>query len=161
VGCEPKPQQRARVVGSHEKANQRYKGHHGHDGHHRHRQEPQEDLEGSKASQAAKKFRLWADGPNFDIDLRQNVIALVGRTAYLTCRVLDRGNNTVIIMSIIGDFVRKRQTDCHVCRVILKNSKTFVCNRTKWHGTSQIFAWHFSRQNVFKIMESCLLFFQL
>jgi hypothetical protein len=27
------------------------------------------------------------------------------------------------------------------------------------HGTSQIFAWHFSRQNVFKIMESCLLFF--
>ena len=43
-----------------------------------------------------ENFKLWDDGPNFDTNLQQNVVSLVDRTAYLTCRVFDRGNKTVI-----------------------------------------------------------------
>ena len=42
-----------------------------------------------------ENFKLWDDGPNFDTNLQQNVVSLVDRTAYLTCRVFDRGNKTV------------------------------------------------------------------
>ena len=51
------------------------------------------------------KFKLWEDGPNFDTSLRQNVVALVGRTAYLTCRVFDRGNKTVSLSNFF-DFIQ-------------------------------------------------------
>ena len=43
-----------------------------------------------------ENFKLWDDGPNFDTNLQQNVVSLVDRTAFLTCRVFDRGNKTVI-----------------------------------------------------------------
>jgi len=41
------------------------------------------------------EFKLWEDGPNFDTEMRQDVVALEGKNAYLTCRVFDRGNKTV------------------------------------------------------------------
>lgn len=37
---------------------------------------------------------LWAD-PYFDIMMPKNVTALVGKSAYLTCRVRNLGNRTV------------------------------------------------------------------
>ena len=40
-------------------------------------------------------FKLWGEGPNFDTDLPQDVLALRGRSAFLTCRVFDRQNRTV------------------------------------------------------------------
>jgi len=40
-------------------------------------------------------FRLWSSGPNFDTDLPQDVLGIVGQTAYLTCRVFDRTNKTI------------------------------------------------------------------
>lgn len=97
VGGDPKPQhlERTRVVGlEHTKSNQRFKDHR------RHRTNSKSHSEETKKTSAKPaeletKFKLWADGPNFDTNLRQNVVALVGRTAYLTCRVFDRGNKTV------------------------------------------------------------------
>ncbi len=93
VGGEPKPQhrERARVVGL-KNAQRAHAG-----------QRLRERKHNSSASTDAlsekeagnSKFRLWDEGPNFDTDLRQDVTALVGRSAYLTCRVLDRGNKTV------------------------------------------------------------------
>ena len=44
---------------------------------------------------APDRFKLWKDGPNFDTDLPQNVMAVEGKTAYLACRVFDRDNKTV------------------------------------------------------------------
>ena len=89
--------ERTRVVGlEHTKSNQRFKDHR------RHRTNSKSHSEETKKTSAKPaeletKFKLWADGPNFDTNLRQNVVALVGRTAYLTCRVFDRGNKTVIL----------------------------------------------------------------
>lgn len=40
-------------------------------------------------------FRLWESGPNFDTKLPQNVTAIHGKTAQLTCKVYDLGNKTV------------------------------------------------------------------
>ena len=105
VGGDPKSQpqhlERTRVVGlDHQTAkqkpgNQRYKSHRRH---HSSSTIPSK-VEASEKKQNVKlvndKFKLWEDGPNFDTSLRQNVVALVGRTAYLTCRVFDRGNKTV------------------------------------------------------------------
>ena len=95
MGGIPKPQhlERTRVLsvgGSH-----RYKNH----GHHRHEASKQHESKLEKDAQLLNNetFKLWDDGPNFDTNLRQNVVALVGRTAYLTCRVFDRGNKTVTI----------------------------------------------------------------
>ena len=48
-----------------------------------------------KVEEKPKAFRLWEDGPNFDTDMRQDVVALEGKNAYLTCRVFDLGNHTV------------------------------------------------------------------
>lgn len=88
VGCDPKPnpQQRARVVGMNVK-------HHSNNRHRSRMMEKHEEQQEKPVEE--KKFRLWADGPNFDTDLRQDVTALVGRSAYLTCRVFERGNKTV------------------------------------------------------------------
>ena len=105
VGGDPKPQhlERTRVVGlEHTKSNQRFKDHR------RHRtnsksssvEESKKTSETKPKAELEAKFKLWADGPNFDTSLRQNVVALVGRTAYLTCRVFDRGNKTVILAFI-------------------------------------------------------------
>ena len=96
VGGDPKPQhlERTRVVGVH------YKGHRG-----RHHASIKEK-EVKKEPEKPKDFHLWADGPNFDTNLRQNVVALIGRTAYLNCRVFDRGNKTVRHVSV---FVKEIQ----------------------------------------------------
>ena len=54
------------------------------------------------APQTEKKkpgFRLWSSGPNFDTDLPQDVSGVVGQTAYLTCRVFDRTNKTVSLVT--------------------------------------------------------------
>ena len=96
MGGIPKPQhlERTRVlsVGSHRR---------NHGQHHRHeasKQHAESKLEKDAQLQLNNEtFKLWDDGPNFDTNLRQNVVALVGRTAYLTCRVFDRGNKTVTI----------------------------------------------------------------
>ena len=58
---------------------------------------------GEKESEEGKRrlvkdpsaFKLWGEGPNFDTDLPQDVLALRGRSAFLTCRVFDRQNRTV------------------------------------------------------------------
>ena len=115
VGGIPKPQhlERTRVLsvgGSH-----RYNKNHGH-----HRHEASKQHESSKLEKDAQllnneTFKLWEDGPNFDTNLRQNVVALVGRTAYLTCRVFDRGNKTVTIF--IGS--SSRYTTVFTFRVFL------------------------------------------
>jgi len=87
VGGDPKPQhlERTRVVGVH------YKGHRGR----HHATASIKEKEAKKEPEKPKDFHLWEDGPNFDTNLRQNVVALIGRTAYLNCRVFDRGNKTV------------------------------------------------------------------
>ena len=65
----------------------------------------EEKGEGQVARDAQQKkgeegeFKLWADGPNFDTEMRQDVVALEGKNAYLTCRVIDRGNKTVSALS--------------------------------------------------------------
>ena len=46
------------------------------------------------------EFKLWEDGPNFDTEMLQDVVALEGKNAYLTCRVFDRGNKTVSLSSV-------------------------------------------------------------
>ena len=115
VGGDPKSQpqhlERTRVVGlDHQTAkqkpgNQRYKSHRRH---HSSSTIPSK-AEASEKKQNVKlvndKFKLWEDGPNFDTSLRQNVVALVGRTAYLTCRVFDRGNKTVSLSNFF-DFIQ-------------------------------------------------------
>ena len=54
------------------------------------------------------EFKLWEDGPNFDTEMRQDVVALEGKNAYLTCRVFDRGNKTVSpLISFIQTFFMK------------------------------------------------------
>ena len=112
MGCEPKPQhlERTRVVGVNTGGNggtagskarsHHFKGHRGR--HHATADEKVGNTEKAKnkALTSPKDFKLWADGPNFDTNLRQNVVALVGRTAYLTCRVFDRGNKTVGFFNI-------------------------------------------------------------
>ena len=45
---------------------------------------------------AESRFLLWQHGPNFDTDLPQNVYALEGKTASLSCRVFRRENKTVM-----------------------------------------------------------------
>ena len=92
VGGDPKPQhlERTRVVGlknysknhrRHEKAGER-------------KQQQEQNPDNNQVND--ENFKLWDDGPNFDTNLQQNVVSLVDRTAYLTCRVFDRGNKTVI-----------------------------------------------------------------
>ena len=101
VGGDPKPQhlERTRVVGlEHTKSNQRFKDHRRH--HTNSKSSEESKKTSAKPADLEAKFKLWADGPNFDTNLRQNVVALVGRTAYLTCRVFDRGNKTVILAFI-------------------------------------------------------------
>ena len=92
VGGDPKPQhlERTRVVGVH------YKGHRGR----HHATASIKEKEAKKEPEKPKDFHLWEDGPNFDTNLRQNVVALIGRTAYLNCRVFDRGNKTVRHVSV-------------------------------------------------------------
>lgn len=94
VGCEPKPQhlERTRVVGLEPPPTHHYKSHRSRHHDHNHGA-PKEKA--SKDNASSETFKLWDDGPNFDTNLRQNVVALIGRTAYLTCRVFDRGNKTV------------------------------------------------------------------
>ena len=55
------------------------------------------------------EFKLWEDGPNFDTEMRQDVVALEGKNAYLTCRVFDRGNKTVspVLSVFIQNFFMK------------------------------------------------------
>lgn len=98
VGCEPKPQhlERTRVVGVKPEVNHYKNGHRNRHEHH--------SKEQKKVGDKLDTFKLWDDGPNFDTNLRQNVVALVGRTAYLTCRVFDRGNKTVKAFLSIYDF---------------------------------------------------------
>ena len=94
MGGDPKPQhlERTRVIGV-KSNNHHYKGHRG-----RHRGAASvKEKEVKNSPEKPDDFKLWEDGPNFDTNLRQNVVALIGRTAYLTCRVFDRGNKTVII----------------------------------------------------------------
>ena len=50
---------------------------------------------GQRRPQRPSKFKLWREGPNFDTELPQDVLALSGRSAFLTCRVFDRQNRTV------------------------------------------------------------------
>ena len=138
VGGDPKPQhlERTRVVGIEASANQqrinsanqqRYKSHR------RHHPTPNPIENQQKKSELNKKFKLWEDGPNFDTSLRQNVVALVGRTAYLTCRVFDRGNKTVrfmlwhsgasalLIFNIINYFLKfKILNSWHLKFIVLK-----------------------------------------
>uniref|UniRef100_A0A182HFK6 Uncharacterized protein n=1 Tax=Anopheles arabiensis TaxID=7173 RepID=A0A182HFK6_ANOAR len=38
-------------------------------------------------------------GPHFDLSVSKNITALVGKTAYLNCRVKNIGNKTIIIIS--------------------------------------------------------------
>ena len=67
--------------------------------HRRHEKErggKQSTLTDNKEVMLEENFKLWDDGPNFDTNLQQNVVSLVDRTAFLTCRVFDRGNKTVI-----------------------------------------------------------------
>ena len=94
VGGDPKPQhlERTRVVGAKSNTHLHYKGHRG-----RHHAVGSSSLKEKEAKPTEKpdEFKLWEDGPNFDTNLRQHVVALVGRPAYLTCRVFDRGNKTV------------------------------------------------------------------
>ena len=116
VGGNPKSQpqhlERTRVVGLEQKpgnrekpGNQHYKSHRRH---HSSSSTIPSKVEALEKKQNVKlvneKFKLWEDGPNFDTSLRQNVVALVGRTAYLTCRVFDRGNKTVSLSNHI-DFI--------------------------------------------------------
>ncbi|XP_059091316.1 uncharacterized protein LOC131886883 isoform X2 [Tigriopus californicus] len=46
-------------------------------------------------SKESETFKLWAEGPNFDTNMPQDVLALESKTAYLSCRVFDRGNKTI------------------------------------------------------------------
>ena len=71
-----------------------YKGHRGR----HHATASMKEKEAKKEAEKHEDFKLWDDGPNFDTNLRQNVVALIGRTAYLHCRVFDRGNKTVMLM---------------------------------------------------------------
>lgn len=46
-------------------------------------------------------FKLWEEGPNFDTEQPQDVVAREGKMAFLKCRIFDRGNKTVsFIMGI-------------------------------------------------------------
>lgn len=47
------------------------------------------------AAQAAAAAAASLRGPYFDVEVSKNVIALVGKTASLTCRVKNLGNRTV------------------------------------------------------------------
>ena len=59
------------------------------------RAQPGEDEAERRRVEDPSKFKLWQEGPNFDTDLPQDVLALRGRSAFLTCRVFDRQNRTV------------------------------------------------------------------
>lgn len=50
---------------------------------------------GDDESKESETFKLWAEGPNFDTNMPQDVLALESKTAYLSCRVFDRGNKTI------------------------------------------------------------------
>ena len=64
--------------------------------HHFINKRPNDEAAGpEEVEEKPKAFRLWEDGPNFDTDMRQDVVALEGKNAYLTCRVFDLGNHTV------------------------------------------------------------------
>ena len=54
-----------------------------------------EEEEENDAGRTPDRFKLWREGPNFDTDQPQNVLALEGKTAFLSCRVFDRENKTV------------------------------------------------------------------
>lgn len=43
-------------------------------------------------------------GPNFDATASKNVTALLGKTAYLNCRVKNLGNKTVSIKKVLISF---------------------------------------------------------
>eukprot|EP00093_Oithona_nana_P015032 15032.XXX_554819_578580_1 [CDS] Oithona nana genome sequencing. len=95
VGGDPKPQhlERTRVVGlkNYSKNHRRHEKAGGSGG-----SERKPNPDNNQVEDASdENFRLWDDGPNFDTNLQQNVVSLVDRTAYLTCRVFDRGNKTV------------------------------------------------------------------
>ena len=96
VGGDPKPQhlERTRVVGlkNYSKNHRRHEKAGGSGG-----SERKQNPDNNQVEDASdENFKLWDDGPNFDTNLQQNVVSLVDRTAYLTCRVFDRGNKTVI-----------------------------------------------------------------
>ena len=57
--------------------------------------EEEEEARRRRVKGPPSKFKLWREGPNFDTDLPQDVLALRGRSAFLTCRVFDRTNSTV------------------------------------------------------------------
>ena len=100
VGCQTKQsnQDRPRVIG-HTNQDGKHSRHHSRIYNHQLKPVAAEE-------EIDEKFKLWDDGPNFDTDLRQNVVALIGRTAYLTCRVFDRGNKTVSLLStLLGQMV--------------------------------------------------------
>lgn len=54
-----------------------------------------------QASTVPPLRNLWQD-PYFDIMMPKNVTALVGKSAYLSCRVRNLGNRTVRIKSSTG-----------------------------------------------------------
>ena len=105
AGGDPKPHQNVRIVDSphhphpHKSSPQRQTGtanyHHLRRDHQQFRGKGEGRNQKEKTNLKEGKFRLWKDGPNFDIDLRQDVYAQEGQDAILTCRVFDRGNKTV------------------------------------------------------------------
>ena len=111
AGGDPKPEQHVRVLPVHEGGKVGGMGHHL-------RREGHRRFPGGKGGSSRKlqsgrkkrppavnpeKFKLWEEGPNFDTDMRQDVVALEGKTAYLTCRVFDRGNKTVSPMGLFSN----------------------------------------------------------
>lgn len=52
-------------------------------------------LNSIEASTPTPLRNLWLGDPHFDIMMPKNVTALVGKSAYLTCRVRNLGNRTV------------------------------------------------------------------
>ncbi|XP_071748841.1 peroxidasin homolog [Lepeophtheirus salmonis] len=63
--------------------------------HRQHHRREATNLTPNRSSKTPERFKLWADGPNFDTDLPQDVTAIKGQTAYLTCRVFEGRNKTV------------------------------------------------------------------
>ncbi|KAK3911831.1 ABC transporter C family member 12 [Frankliniella fusca] len=69
---------------------------------------------GEDADKGDKLLDPWAPptpGPYFDMDGRSNVTALLGKTAFLNCRVRRLGNKTDLYYEAI-DFIELTRTIC-------------------------------------------------